>query len=90
MADFHQTRMGQVFFERTMPDLVRAVERLADAADKRDPTTRELIDRAADLCDAAEALMDVEIVPGSPRTVEAFERLRASAKAVRRVLAKIS
>lgn len=30
MGDFHQTRMGQQFFEGTMPRLVKAVEKLAE------------------------------------------------------------
>ena len=40
---FYQTRIGQEFLDRTMPALVKAVERLADsvAADKRDPAVAE-------------------------------------------------
>lgn len=30
---FHQTRMGQRFYERTLPELVRQIERLADAVE---------------------------------------------------------
>jgi hypothetical protein len=28
MSDFYKTRMGQRFYERTMPDLVKQLERL--------------------------------------------------------------
>jgi hypothetical protein len=28
--DFHQTRMGQRFYEHTMPELVRQIERLVE------------------------------------------------------------
>ena len=37
-GDFYKTRMGQRFYERTMPALVEAVERLANGVSKnRDP-----------------------------------------------------
>jgi hypothetical protein len=32
--DFHETRTGRQFFERTLPELVRQVERLADAMER--------------------------------------------------------
>jgi hypothetical protein len=31
---FHATRLGQVFYERTLPELVRQITRLADAVEK--------------------------------------------------------
>jgi hypothetical protein len=31
---FYQTRMGQQFYERTLPELVRQVERLNDLLEK--------------------------------------------------------
>ncbi len=31
---FHQTRMGQRFFERTLPELVRQIERLNELLEK--------------------------------------------------------
>ena len=31
---FYRTRMGQKFYESTLPDLVREVKRLADAAER--------------------------------------------------------
>ena len=34
MDEFHKTRMGHRFFEQTMPELVRAVHRLADAIER--------------------------------------------------------
>ena len=31
---FHATRMGQQFYERTLPELVRQITRLADAVER--------------------------------------------------------
>jgi hypothetical protein len=31
---FHQTRMGQQFYERTLPELVRQVERLNEVLER--------------------------------------------------------
>jgi hypothetical protein len=31
---FHATRMGQQFYERTLPELVRQITRLAEAVEK--------------------------------------------------------
>ena len=91
MTEFHNTRMGRDFYDRTVPALVRAVERLADAvaAETRDPAVAELIEYAGHLADSAERLLDTPIEPGSPATLDAFDLLRANAAAVRRVLAKI-
>ena len=91
MAEFHETKMGRDFYDRTMPALVKAVERLADtvAAEKRDPAVAELIEYAGHLADAAERLLDTPIEPGSARTLDAFDLLRANAAAVRRILTKI-
>ena len=40
MSDFYKTRMGQRFYDRTMPDLVKQLERLnellARLVDQRD------------------------------------------------------
>lgn len=33
MVKFHETRTGRVFLERTLPELVRAIERLAAAVE---------------------------------------------------------
>lgn len=33
-VQFHQTRMGQRFYEHTMPELVRQLTRLNDSLDK--------------------------------------------------------
>ena len=30
MIDFHNTVMGRIFFERQLPDLINAINRLAD------------------------------------------------------------
>jgi len=91
MAEFYETKAGRQFYDRTMPALVKAVERLADAvaAEKRDPAVAELIEYAGHLADSAERLLDTPIEPGSSATLDSFDLLRANAAAVRRVLAKI-
>jgi hypothetical protein len=38
--EFHETRAGRQFYERTLPDLVRQVERLADAIERTAPPER--------------------------------------------------
>ena len=82
--------MGEKFICKTVPDLIRAIERLADGVTgRRDPAVEELIEDADHLAEAAETVLDVEIMSGSPRTREAFDLLRGQAAAVRRVLAKI-
>jgi hypothetical protein len=47
--EFHQTRMGHRFYEHTMPELVRQLERLAD----RLPLLEPLEDRESLLARAA-------------------------------------
>jgi len=47
---FHETRMGQRFYERTMPELVRQLERLNDLLEKQ--TRRD--DAASDSQDREE------------------------------------
>ena len=91
MAEFYETKAGRLFYDRTMPALVKAVERLADtaAAEKRDPAVAELIEYAGHLADSAEKLLDTPIEPGSAQTLEAFDLLRANAAAVRRILTNI-
>ena len=37
MAEFHETRMGQQFYDKTMPALVKAIERLAAALETQLP-----------------------------------------------------
>jgi hypothetical protein len=37
MAEFHETRMGRQFYERTLPELVRQIERLAGAMERSAP-----------------------------------------------------
>lgn len=41
--EFHETRMGQRFYERTVPELVRQVERLADALERGRPKPVESV-----------------------------------------------
>ena len=86
---FYKTRMGQQFYDRTMPALVEAVGRLADGDDgKRDPRIQELIEHAGYLVEGVEQMMNTPIEPGSATTREAFDLLRSQAAAVRRILAK--
>lgn len=35
MAQFHETQMGQKFFMRDMPELIKGINRLADAMEKQ-------------------------------------------------------
>ena len=87
---FFKTRMGHQFYERTMPALAKAVDRLADSYErKRDPRIQELIDHAGYLVDAVEKVMITPIEPGSAKTREAFDSLRSQAAAVRRILGQI-
>lgn len=37
MSDFFRTRMGQIFFDSTMPRIATALERIADALDRANP-----------------------------------------------------
>ena len=84
---FFKTRMGQQFYERTMPALVKAVKRLADSHDgNRDPRMQELVDHAGYLVEGVEQLLNTPIEPGSAKTREAFDSLRSQAAAVRRIL----
>ena len=87
---FYMTRPGQKFLDKTVPELIRAIERLSDRIpNQRDSVVQELVDYAADLVEAADDVLDVEIVPGSTRTKESFAVLRTNAEAVRRMLVKI-
>ncbi len=87
---FFKTRMGPQFYERSMPALVKAVERLADTYEgKRDPRIQELIDHVGYLVDGVDRVMVTPIEPGSERTLEAFDLLRSQAAAVQRILARI-
>ena len=93
-APFYKTRGGEKFLFKTVPDLTRQLERLSDGVaqlvdGQRDPAVQELISYAPDLADAVERVLDVEIVPGNPKTIEAFDLLRANAAAMRRILAKL-
>ena len=72
---FYKTRMGRHYYEKTLPDLVKAIDRLADCG---------LRESAQRLVEAVDDLLDTEIVPDSERTREAFAAVRLRAKAVRR------
>jgi len=41
MPRFHETGYGRKFFERQLPDLIRAVERVADALEKQSKLLEE-------------------------------------------------
>jgi hypothetical protein len=78
MTEFHQTRMGQQFYDRTVPELVRQLQRLNENLERRD-----LQQATADLVAAAERVLDTEIVPGSKATIEAFDELRRAVREAR-------
>jgi len=40
MPDFHETRMGRRFIEGTMPKIANALERIADALERRNDLER--------------------------------------------------
>lgn len=90
MCDFYKTRMGQQFYDRTMPELVKAIDSLANcvAAEKREPAAAELVEYAGYLADSVERLLDTPIEPGSAESRDAFDLLRGHTAAVRRILAK--
>lgn len=74
----------------TVPDLIKAVERLAGSVEgKRDPRIQELIEHAGYLVESVDELMDAPIEPGSATTREAFATLQGQAAAVRRILALV-
>jgi len=82
---FHQTRMGSVFYERTMPELVKQLARLNEHLGKIARTTSvdDLVEATTHLIAAVERVLDTEIVPGSPATRSAFAELRTCAQAAR-------
>ncbi len=85
---FYKTRMGEKFICKTVPDLVKAIERLASGIEgERAPAVQQLIESAGQLCDNAEKVLNVEIVAGRPRSREAFDSLRRDVKTVRELLA---
>jgi len=77
---FFKTAMGRQYYDRTLPDLVKAVERVAAALERDDlgPATDDLLD-------AVDELFETEIVPGSERTREAFGAVRERAQALRKL-----
>lgn len=58
---FFQTRIGQRFYERTLPELVRQVERLADAMERSAPPELPPADSAR-----SEPVAPPTFEPGSP------------------------
>ena len=91
MAEFHETKAGRQFYDRTMPALVNAVERLADAVatEKRESAVAELIEYVGYLAESADRVMEMPIEPSNSATREVFDLPRANAAAVRRILARI-
>jgi len=82
MTDFHTTRMGQTYYDRTVPELVRQLTRLNDNLERR-AATPDLRQATADLVAAAERVLDVPIEPGSKATTAAFQELRRAVKEAR-------
>jgi len=82
MAEFHETKMGRDFYDRTVPELVRQLTRLNQNLERRS-TDVDLRQAAADLVAAAERVLDTEIVPGSKATIAAFRELRRAVKEAR-------
>jgi len=82
---FYKTRMGQRFYEHTMPELVKQLERLNERLGKiaRTASVDDLVEAATDLIAAVERVLDTEIVPGSPATRAAFAELRTCAHTAR-------
>jgi hypothetical protein len=78
MTEFHLTRMGQQFYDKTAPELVRQLQRLNENLERRAAGQA-----TADLVAAAERVLDTEIVPGSKATIEAFRELRRSVREAR-------
>lgn len=81
---FYATRMGRTFYERTMPDLVKAVDRLATATADPDRERRvaELAEYAGYLCDATERV--VQAAPASDD--QDIDSARNYVRAVRRIV----
>jgi len=88
MNEFHTTRMGQTFYDRTVPDLVRQLQRLNENLEQRaaGPNLRHA---TTDLVAAAELVLDTEIVPGSKATIAAFRELRRAVREAREAVGKV-
>jgi len=88
MTEFHLTRMGQQFYDKTAPELVRQLQRLNENLERRtaDPDLRQA---TADLVAAAERVLDTEIVPGSKATIAAFRELRRAVREARDAMGEI-
>jgi hypothetical protein len=89
MSDFFKTRMGQRFYEHTMPELVKQLERLTARLDARSTsgpgkTLDELLLATYGLVNAAEQVLNVEIVPGAEETLGAFRNLRSRMETARK------
>jgi len=80
MTEFHLTRMGQTYYDRTVPELVRQLQRLNENLERRAAGQA-----TADLVAAAERVLDTEIVPGSKATIEAFRELRRAVRAAHEI-----
>lgn len=48
MSDFFQTRMGQIFFEGTMPRIAKALERIANAMEREEAALGRLGEKPTD------------------------------------------
>ena len=83
MSDFYKTRMGQRFYERTMPDLVKQLDRIAERMPAGEPKVDELLLATYGLVNAVDEVFNAEIVPGSEATKRAFKNLRERADTAR-------
>jgi hypothetical protein len=84
---FYRTRRGERFFCKTLPDLIKAIERIADrlpeVRSERQTGIDELLLATYGLANAVDEILDTEIVPGSKATQQAFRNLRSRAKTAR-------
>ncbi len=93
---FYRTRMGQRFFEGTVPALVDQIEKLNRTLARNAPdeqAVNDLLLATRELVNAARHVLDTEIVPGSDATRVSFASLReciATAATAADTLAEVS
>lgn len=84
---FYRTRRGEIFFEKQVPDLIQALERIADQLPRRQSDAQRVIDELLlatyGLVTAANEVLDIETLPGSEATTRAFANLRERAEIAR-------
>jgi len=82
---FHQTRMGSIFYDRTMPELVKQLARLNEHLGMM-TATGELVVATSHLIVAVDRVLERETGPGSPATRSAFSELRTCVLAAREAI----